>query len=582
MAYTYEWDFSRLYKNRNGFESDIKEFDVFTQKIVDLQGRLDNRADILNYLAICEKAMQKLSRLEIYVMLRLDKDTTNAQNLKDYERVMKLATTYSVKTAFVQPELAKNSDEFLNELINDSELKAYSRVFESILKEKPHTLSKEKEELLAGIGEFTDYSDVFEKLTGVEIPFKDVVVNGVAEKLNDATYSKFIKSKDENVRRQAYENLLEGFSKYNLTLSQCLISHLKKRDFLAKTYNYKSVLSQSLFNEEVNETVFNNLIKTVNNNLGLYQKYLKKKAKVLGKKKLYASDINAPLGEMRSLNLNYEDAVNFVLDLVSVFGEDYKSVATEMFVNGSIDVYPKEGKRSGGYSASGQIGEHFILLNYNNSYFDFSTIAHELGHSMHSYYSEKNQPYFNQDYVIFVAEIASTVNEVLLAKKLLKQAKTDEERTFVADSLLSEFCASVFRQTMFSEFELYTNNAINKEIPLSFEELNNEYSKLQSKYFKDAVQLSEFSKYEWSRIPHFYRNFYVYKYATGFISAVAIAKQIEEGGLDYVENHYKKFLSAGSSADPISILKLANVDITTDEPYQKAFQYFDELIELIK
>ena len=271
-----------------------------------------------------------------------------------------------------------------------------------------------------------------------------------------------------------------------------------------------------------------------------------------------------------------------VLDAVKVLGADYHKVASEMFSSGLIDVFPSDGKRSGGYSASGQTGHQFILLNYNKSYFDFSTIAHELGHSMHSYYSEKNQPYFNQNYVIFVAEIASTVNEILLAKKLLRSTENQNERRFIADSLLNEFCATVFRQTMFSEFEYFVNNSVSCGNSITFEEMNEEYAKLQNKYFGDALELGEFSKYEWSRIPHFYRSFYVFKYATGFISAVSIVKQIEEYGEEYVEKFYKKFLSAGSSADPISILKLANVDITTDEPYKEAFKFFEELTMMIK
>ena len=565
MALTYEWNFKLLYEGDEDFRRDVKNVEELTNKICDLQGKLNNKKSIVEYLVLTEEIMKKISRLDMYVMLRVDKNTKNTQALKDYEIVNRLLTNYSVRTAFVSPELAKNSDEFLQELYNDEELKNYSRVIESIIREKPHTISKEKEELIAGMGDFADFSELFEKLTGTEIVFKDVIVDGKAEKLNDSTYSKFTKSADEEVRKQAYDNLLSGYKNFN-----------------AHTYNFDSTFKKSMFYEEVQENIFFNLINIVNQNLGLYQKYLKEKAKILNKNKLYASDINAPIGEIKSLNLDYDSAVNKVLEVVKALGADYHKIASDMFSSGVIDVYPSEGKRSGGYSASGQTGKQFILLNYNKSYFDFSTIAHELGHSMHSYYSEKNQSYFNQNYVIFVAEIASTVNEILLAKKLLKETTDKDERRFIADSLLNEFCATVFRQTMFSEFEYFINDRVNKEIPITYEEMNEEYAKIQRKYFGDAVDLGENSKYEWSRIPHFYRSYYVFKYATGFISAVSIVNQIEEYGISYVEKYYKKFLSAGSSADPVSILKLANVDIETDEPYRAAFKFFEEVIELIK
>ena len=267
--------------------------------------------------------------------------------------------------------------------------------------------------------------------------------------------------------------------------------------------------------------------------------------------------------------------------MVKVMGKEYHEVATKNFNSRWVDVFPKKGKRSGAYSASAQTGNPFMLLNYNKTYNDISTIAHELGHSMHSYFSEKSQPYFKQDYVIFVAEVASTVNEVLLANRLMRETKDISIRKFIAENLLAEFSASVFRQTMFSEFEYFAHDQINKGNPISFEELNEYYSKLQKEYFGGSVSFHEYAKFEWSRIPHFYRAFYVYKYATGFISAVTIAKNIEEFGTEYVENHYLKFLSSGSSADPVTLLKLANVDISSDEPYKKAFEYYEELIKLL-
>ena len=579
--YTTEWDFSLIYKSEKEILSDIDSFKKMTTEIKKFEGRLNNEEDIILYLKESEAMMKVIYRLDFYVSLKVDKNNKDSKSLKLYGDIMNLITEYSVATAFVQPEIAKNLDAFLESLRN--KYSDYARFFESVIREKKHTISKDKEELIAGIGNFSDFSEIYDRLTNNEIKFDDIVTDqGEHYTLNDSTYGLYIKNEDEDIRKQASQNLLRGYSKYNLTISQIYLDYLKKKDFISKTYNFKSTFDRACFGEEVDSEVYYNLIKTVRDNIPLYQRYLKTKAKTLKKEEFLISDIHAPIGDASGFKYNYDEAVNVVLDTVSILGEKYVSVAKKMFESGMVDVYPAEGKRSGAYSSSASTGYQFMLLNHNNTYSDVSTIAHELGHSMHSYFSENTQPYFDQRYVIFVAEIASTVNEILLAKKMLSVAKTKEERIYLADSLLSEFCSTVFRQTMFSEFEFYSNDSINKSISISYDEFNNYYQNLLNDYFGDAVKLHEYTKYEWSRIPHFYRAFYVYKYATGFISAVSIAKQIEEKGREYVDNCYMKFLSAGSSMDPVSILKLANVDITTDKPYKEAFKFFSELIDLIK
>lgn len=577
----YEWDFTLLYKSEKERQKDLDFFKNEIKEVKKFEGKLNTKKDIVEYLHSTETLMKKVYRLDLYAMLKLNKNSTIAENVKMSDELMNLFTEYSVATAFVSPELSANSTEFLLELKNDRELVDYQRFFETIIREKEHTITKEKEELMAGMSNFTSFVELFDKLANVEIKFDDIVdKNGNHLSLTNSTYTQYVLSEDKDIRKQAHENLHKGFAKFNLTLSNNFINFLKKCDFVSKTYNFKSQFERSLFNEEVSKAVYDKLVANVRKYLPLYQQELRGKAKTLGQEELLISDVIAPVGKPKN-NIDYDDAVKIVLDMVKIMGDEYHSVASTYFTNGSIDVFPAEGKQSGAYSASAQIGQQFMLLNYDGTYNSVSTLAHELGHTMHSYFSEKTQPYFTQDYVIFVAEVASTVNEVLLANKMLREITDKEERKFLAESILNEFNSSVFRQTMFSEFEEFAHGEINKGNSISFEELNDKYGELQKLYFADSVKMHEYAKFEWSRIPHFYRKFYVYKYATGFISAVTIASNIEKYGKEYVENNYLKFLSAGSSMDPVSILKLAKVDITSDEPYELAFKYYNDMIKII-
>lgn len=579
----YSWDFGLLYKSQSKIDADIEKAKQLTQKIMGYEGKLNTKQNIVDYLKDVEEISKLFNRLDLYQMLKLSKDQCDPENIKFETQIMNLLTNYSVKTAFAQSELAKNDSAFLESLMHDPELsRDYDRVFESIIKEKPHTLNKEKAEIVEAIGNFTDYRAIYDKLTDEEIKFDPIVLaTGEKIELNNASYGLLLKNEDREIRRQAHENLHKGYKNFNLTLSQLYVTYLKRCDFFAKTHNHKSYFKLALFGEEVDEVVYDTLIKNIHKNINLYQKYLAKKAQILGNDEFLISDTYAPIGDCSKFSLDYDDAVKLVLDMVKVFGDKYFSVAKKNFESRWVDVFPTKGKQSGAFSASVGTGNPFMMLNYNKTYNEISTIAHELGHSMHSYFSENSQPFFKQSYVIFVAEVASTVNEILLAKKLIRELNDKDAKLCVIENLLAEFSATVFRQTMFSEFEHFAHSQINAGQPLSYEELNTTYANLQNRYFGDVVKFHEYAKFEWSRIPHFYRGFYVYKYATGFISAVSIASKIEKFGADYVNNHYLKFLSGGCSADPVSLLRLAEVDITTNETYNEAFKFFDELINLL-
>lgn len=576
----FKWNFSLLFKNDEEIKDAIKESKEKINNLKLFEGKLNTKENVLKFFTLSDSLEQIISKLDLYAMMIVDVDTTNAKALLLAEEVSNLLTYYSVSLAFVGPELSKIDDNLLDEMINDSDFTDYDRTLEEIKRDKPHTLTTEKEKLLAGIGEFTDFNDTYSKLVDAEINFEPIVdENGEKFDLSEATYRKYSMHENRNYREQASVNLMKGYSNFNLTISSNYIAYLKKQKFLANTYNFKSALDKALFYEEVDQSVYKALIKNISKYIPNYQNYLKKKSEILGLSDFSIYDVNAPLGDGSKFSLDYNGAVKLVLDVVKVFGEEYLNITKRNFDERWVDVYPNKAKRSGAYSASVFGTNPFMLLNYESSYRSVSTIAHELGHSLHSYFSESYQPQAKANYVIFVAEVASTVNEILLAKHILKLEKSEEVRKYIIESLISEFSNTVFRQTMFSEFEEFAHGTINNGAAITYEELNGEYENLLKKYFGGGVKLHEYSKFEWSRIPHFYRAFYVYKYATGFIAAVNIVSKIESMGEDYIKNHYIKFLSSGCKADPVSLLKIAGIDMTSDKTYKTAFEFYDSLVK---
>ena len=578
----YQWDLSLVLDSDKSFFEMIEKLQKDLQNISDFEGTLNNRESIINYFEKSRDFELKLSRVNLYAFLKYEKDSLNSENLKMVERVDNLCVKYSSLSSFVRPELSKLSDEFLISLKDDKSLERYNRIFEDVLRNKPHTLSQDQEKLISEMGAFSDFSAVYDMLTDNELSFDAVIDSeGKENLLNHASYGAFIRSKDKAVRKQAHQNLLKGFAKVNKTLSVNYINHLKKSDFYAKTYHYKNCFSMRLFNEEVEEKVYDALIESVHKHITSFYEFVKVKKELLKLQSFDIYDAYAPLGNSDKFNLSYDGAYKVVLDALCVLGDEYVGVLKKAYNNRWIDVFYSEGKRSGAFSVSTETGNPFVLLNYKPNYNDISTIAHEMGHSLHSYFSEKVQPHEKCNYEIFVAEIASTVNEILLFKHLLKNEKDKETKIFLIASFLENFYATVFRQTMFSEFEYFAHNKIANDEPLSFEELNNYYQSLLELYFGGDTNIHEYAKYEWSRISHFYRPFYVFKYATGYISALAIVESIEKGGRSAVEN-YIKFLSGGCSKKPSELLKVVGVDILDSNTFESAFSYYKSMIEELK
>ena len=574
----YKWDLSLVLDSDESFLELINKVQSRIPELESFRGKLNTKEDIVRYFELNREIELIIGQVSLYAFLRYESDSLDPESAKMVSRVDSLCVKLSSATSFVQSELSTLDDEFLIKLRDDGDLKDYDRIFEDILKRKPHTLTPQEEKLVSEMGAFSDVGAVFDMLTDNELVFEPIVdIEGRELPHNHSTYGAYVRSESREVRRDAHIKHHKAFASINKTLAINYINQLKKSDFFRKTYKYDSTIEMRLFNEEVEKEVYDSLIKSVNKYLKYFYKFVNVKAKSLGQSDFEISDAYAPLGNADKYKLSYENAYALVEEALSVLGEEYLSVLKKAKTDRWIDVFYNEGKRSGAFSISSETGNPFVMLNYKETYNDISTIAHEMGHAMHSYFSEKHQPHEKCNYVIFVAEISSIVNEILSFKHLLKQEADKETRKFLISSFLENFYATVFRQSMFSEFEYFAHNKINEDEPISFDDLNNYYQGLLEKYFGKDTIIHEFAKFEWSRIPHFYRPFYVFKYATGYISALAIVENIERGGKTAVDN-YLKFLSSGCSKKPSELLKIAGVDILDENTFEKAFEYYNKMI----
>jgi len=580
----YTWDLTHIFKTENEFEKAYKRVRELYNKIPEFRGKLNNKKDVLEEMKIETELGMLLERMEVYLLLKKEmngKDVHTLEQLSDLENYL---TDMASKTSFVISEMAKLSDDFIDDLISDPSFIDYNKSLRDLKDDRKHILDEQREQMLTKISSFAGFSEIFSKLDDIELKFENIILDDGSEVcLSNQNYSIFAHDKSQNVRKQAFEKIHKGYKNVNLTLSENFINFLKYCDVMSEFRNYDDTVSRCLFNSRIKRKVVDSLIKNVHDNLPLFFKYVKYLKEALLLKDFNNADLYAPLSTNgNNIQYTFEEAKEIVKKALKPLGVNYLNIVDVLFENRTIDVYPTENKGGGGFSVSAYGCLPYILLNYNNGYRDMSTLAHEMGHSMHSYLSNHRQCYEKANYDIFVAEIASTVNEILLFRYMELNAKSDDERRFLIANFLSEFYATIFRQTMFTEFELFAHDSTKKRIPLSFEKLNSKYQELRKQYFGNDVKLLENGDVEWSRIPHFYRPFYVYKYATGMISACAIVSNILKRGEDYVNNYYMEFLSAGGSLDPIDILKLADVDIADKSTFDGAFAFYNEYIEKFK
>ena len=575
----YKWDLTEYSKSSEACEKELADIQKKFPEIEKFENKLNSDENIYACLKLESEISQVLSRLYVYSSLKLKENAKNSKAVELSEKVGSVCVNFGTITSFIDVEIGELSNEKLKELENNKNYPEFRTYFKAILRHKAHMLSKKEEKLLSQMGEFTGgFSDVFDMFDNADVKFEDALDSkGVPHKLTHATYSLLVESADRELRKNAIINMNKAYGEYNNTIATNYINDVKVGTFFAKIRNYPSALSASIYAEEASEEVYKTLLEGVNNNLKVFHKYFDIKRRQLGQKTFALYDIYAKTCEDFDIKLSYEEALELVKEACKPLGEEYVSLLERAKNERWIDVYENEGKDSGAFSW-GAYGVHpVVLTNYVSNCNSVFTLAHELGHCMHTYYSNKNQPYEDAGYTIFVAEVASNVNEMLMLLYLSNKAKTKEEKIYYYDYLLSMFRGSVFRQTMFSEFEYFAHDTYEKTSALSKDILNDFYLELNKRYFGKDVEILDEIKYEWSRIPHFYSSFYVYKYATGLISAMVIARNIFSGKENAKEN-YLKFLSLGSSLPPVELLKIAGVNLEDKHTFDEAFTFIDGIL----
>lgn len=570
-----KWNLSEIVDGEKGFtviESEILSKLDFSK----FEGKLADENVLLECLRYMDDLEIKLEILGVYAMMYRDVDTRNSDANALNSRVDNLFVKYSSAVSFVTPEITALPEEKLKAIIADERFKDYDYQLEQMLKSKPHVLSRDCENILSLGGQvFGGFQEIFTMINNADLAFPEIEVNGEKIKLSHGMYSVCMDSKDRKVRETAFKAFYKAFRDILNTITATYAGNVNKDVFLTKARKYNSCLERALENEDVPAEVYKNLLKYVNGALPTLHKYVKDRKETLGYAEMHMYDMYVSLVEDAELKLPYEEAFKLVKKGLAPLGEDYGKLLQKAHDEGWIDVEETEGKRSGAYSVGVYGIEHpYVLLNYQPTTHDVFTIAHELGHSMHSYKSDAAQPKSKADYKIFVAEVASTVNEVLLLKYLLKNSTDVKLKKYLCSYYLEMIRTTIFRQTMFAEFEYIAHDSAEKGIPLTKDYLNGEYLKLNKKYYGDAVVSDDEIAYEWARIPHFYNSFYVYKYATGLISAISIAERIYSEGDKAVEDYFR-FLSSGASDGPVELLKLAGVDLTKKDAYEAMVKSFE-------
>lgn len=579
-----KWKLEKIYANEDAWEKDFNILKKESPKLREFAGKLNDKEEILKYLELNEKVSRLGETLYVYAHMKSDEDTSNQKYQSYMNKIDAFMAEFASYGAFFVPEILALPDEFIKDLIkNDERFKIYEFMLMDILKEKPHILTKEMEELLALASNCLDApSSIHNMLTNADMTFGNIKdEDGDEVELTEGNYSSFIKSKDRSVREAAFKRLFGEYKKFDNTLATTLTSSVKSFNFSARVRKYESPIEASLSPNDIPVSVYENAIKTINDNLSSLHRYVKIKKKLLGLEQMHMYDLYVPIIEVEKEKISFDEGVKLANEGLKPLGEEYLNLFNEGINSGWIDKYENKGKRGGAYSWGGYDTMPYVLLNYHNELNDVSTLVHEMGHSLHSYYSRKTQPYYYAGYTLFCAEVASTTNEALLIHYLIEKEQDKKKKLYLINQELEQIRTTVFRQLMFAEFELYTHNALNAGEALTAADYSAKWHELNANYFGPDMVVDEDIDMEWARIPHFYSDFYVYQYATGYAAASAFANAILEGKENAVEK-YKGFLKAGGSKYPIDILKDAGVDMTTSEPLEATIHRFNELLDMLE
>lgn len=578
----YKWNIEAMFPDETQIEADIEDVLAQTKEYEQLAGHLtESSASLLKALKSRDAIWQKLEKVFVYARMRRDEDNRRTQYQAMTDRCQTVIAQVSAAMSFFTPELLDAPEETLLSYIKQEPgLKEYEFLIRDILREKAHVLTKAEENILAQMSEITGATnDIFTMLNNADIKFGTITdEDGDEAELTHGNYITFMESHDRRVRKDAYDHMYGAFKSLINTISSAYNYNTKTDVISARIRKYDSARQAALSGDNIPEEVYDNLVKVVNDNLPAVHRYMEIRKKMLNVDKLYMYDVYVPLVELPKKDIPYEEALDIMRAGLAPLGEEYISRMNAGLKEGWIDVYENEGKTSGAYSFGSYDSMPYILLNYTDTLKDVFTIVHEMGHSMHSSYTREAQPYIYGSHSIFTAEVASTVNESLLMRHLLDKETDPKMRKYLLNLYIEEFRTTLFRQTMFAEFEQLTHKAIEDGEVLTAEWMCEEYQKLNDKYFGPAVEQDDTIRYEWARIPHFYNAFYVYKYATGYSAATAISSKILKDGAP-ARDAYIEFLKTGESDHPIELLKLAGVDMSSPQPIQQAMETFRGLVE---
>jgi len=573
------WRLEDIFESNDAWNKEYEAVKELTPQIKEYQGKLHESADTLyNLLTLQDEVASRFGKLFTYAHMRYDQDTTNSYYQEMNTRAENLLTQVGSAMSYIDPEILAMEEGTVEKFLQEKEeLKLYEHSLNEITRGRPHTLSEKEEALLAQAGEVMgNPAQTFGMLNNADLTFPTIHdEEGNEVDLTHGRYIRFLQSKDRSVRKAAFEAMYDTFGKFKNTFSSTLSGAVKKHNFSANIRNYDSARHSALDKNNIPEKVYDNLVESVNDRLSALHRYVDLRKEVLGVDELHMYDLYADLVQDVDMDIPYEEAQELVLKGLAPLGDEYTNILKEGYNNRWIDVDENKGKRSGAYSSGSYGTNPYILMNWQNNLNNLFTLAHELGHSLHSYYTTSNQPYRYGNYSIFVAEVASTCNEALLNDYLLKETTDKKRKLYLLNNFLEGFRGTVFRQTMFAEFEHDIHKREQNGEALTADKLTELYHDLNKKYFGNNIVVDDEIGLEWARIPHFYYNYYVYQYATGYSAATALADQILKEGDSAVER-YKGFLKAGSSDYPIEVLKHAGVDMTSKDPIEAALDVFEE------
>ncbi len=580
IAEKYKWDLSDYCKDDDEFFNRLKNLEEKKDEFKKYENNLSNDEILLEMLNFDSEISKELEILACYAYRRKDENLADKLGQQMKDAFTKVSTQFAVATAFVTPEISNFDESKLKRLQQNPLFSNYSLYFHEISREKKHILKKNEEQIISGMGEFLGgFSSNFHAFSDADLKFEDVKDSkGKSYKLDQAKLSLYTSSTDRVLRENAMKTINATFGKFSNMISQNYLSSVKQNCYFSKLRGYKSALARELYSDEIDEKVYNNLIASVRKNIGLLYRFFEVKRKKLKLEKFHLFDQFAPVGKPYGKKFTYEEAFELFKQSTKVLGDDYSKILDKSFKERWIDVFPSDGKASGAYSSGAYQKNPIVLMNFVGDFRSVETLAHEMGHSVHTYFSEHSQCYEKSDYTIFVAEVASTVNEILLNFHILKNLKSNAQKAWLLDNFLMNVKSTIFRQTMFAEFEQLVHNQIEAGVALSKDSLCDKYLELNKFYFGKKVKLINEIKYEWMRIPHFYSAFYVYKYATGLVSALNIVRRILNGEKDAVKK-YLNFLCSGCTKPPVELLKDAGCDLTNLKTFDDVFDYLRKVLE---